>query len=151
MRIAILSAGPNVAAEWETRKAEQWDAVVGVSCAAWVVDVDWLCWMDGIVIRGMIERGRQPRIGCVWHVSDLRFWPGLQGEAYPRFECGQRAPTTLPNALMWARRKWPSAAIEIIGHEMSDEPNAGGLTHAHCPKRWADELRWMRRAFEETQ
>lgn len=148
-RIAILSSGPSVVDSWNQTDHSLYDVTVGISTTCWHIDVDWMCWMDGIVIRGMIERGRKPKVGCVWHVSDLKFWPELEHQSYPVLDDGTKPEYTLPNAINWCLRAFDEPHIEIFGNDMDDRPNISGDSYNHNEGRWTAELAQIQRVIEE--
>ncbi len=149
MKIAILSSAPSIIEEWEARKGDGWDLTVGISTTCWFIDCDWMAWMDATAIRGMIERGRQPKIGSLWHASDFRWAYGMELACFVPFEGGEKAPFILPNALNWVLAKWPGATIEIMGMGMGDGPNVGGNSDMNRFQA-AAELEWIRRAWSES-
>lgn len=149
MKIAILSSGPSVVDSWNQADKDSYDVTIGISTTCWYIDVDWMCWMDGIVIRGMIERNRKPKVGCVWHVSDLRFWPELEHSSYPTYLDGTKPEYTLPNAINWALNTFETPHIEIFGNDMDDRPSISGSEYNHNETRWIDELSQIERVISE--
>jgi len=148
LKIAVLSSAPSIIEEWEARKGEGWDLTVGISTTCWFIDCDWMAWMDGWAIRGMIERRRTPLIGSLWHALDFRWAPYIDNAAYPLFDGGEKSPFTLPNALNWVLLKWPDAEIEIMGMTLKNGPNVGGNSDMNEVQA-VEELKWVKRAFSE--
>lgn len=149
MKIALLSSGPSVLESWSKADQDSYDVTVGVSTTCWYIDVDYMCWMDGIAIRGMIERGRQPIKGCVWHVDDLKFWPELEHYAYPFLSDDTKPEYTFPNAVNWILHHFECPEIEIYGNDMSSEPNVCGNAYNHVEQRWIDESMQLKRVLDE--
>lgn len=148
MRIAVLSSAPSILDEWEAVKGDGWDLTVGISTTCWHIDVDWMCWMDAIAIVGMVERGRRPRIGSVWHFGDFRWAGCIEYDAFPPFDGGRKAPFTLPNALNWAFLRWPHAEVCVFGDSCQDGPNVGQVGSMN-QNRALVEMAWIARAYEE--
>lgn len=151
VRVAILSGGPSVLETWPRENPLEWDITVGISTACWVLEADWMAYMDLMSAKTMAGMGRSPSDGAVSVLGRPDWGWGVEQDRFPPFSSGRIAPFTLPNAVNWALSRFRPGRLAIFGDDRDGRANVGGHGANHGPERWIEEEMWMDLAVRDAR